>query len=46
VTARGRAAVLVALVLALTAGLTADTWNPCAGDSVCVLVPYTGGNAP
>jgi hypothetical protein len=46
VTARGRALVLAALVLALVAGLTADEWNPCAGDHVCIVEPYTGGNAP
>jgi len=38
---------LAALFLAaLVAGLTADAWNPCAGDAVCVIAPYTGGNAP
>ena len=45
-TARARAVVVAAFTLALVAGLTADEWNPCAGDAVCVLVPYTGGNAP
>lgn len=39
--ARTRAAVVAAFALALVAGLTADEWNPCAGDRVCVLLPYT-----
>ncbi len=45
-TARARAAVVAAFALALVAGLTADQWNPCAGDHVCVVTPYTGGNTP
>lgn len=43
---RARAVVLLAVLASLVLGLTADTWNPCAGDHVCVIVPYTGGNAP
>lgn len=37
-TAAGRAAVAVLFALAFLAGLTADAWNPCAGDHVCVVV--------
>lgn len=45
-TARARVLVVAGLTLALVAGMTADQWNPCAGDHVCVITPYTGGNAP
>lgn len=35
---RGRAVlVTLALLAALVAGMTADSWNPCAGDYVCVV---------
>lgn len=37
-TRRGRAVVLaLAFLAAAVAGMTADSWNPCAGDYVCVV---------